>query len=172
MGAIKRNQTKIVATLGPASSTYEIIKELVLSGVTMFRINTSHGKKEEHAEKIAFIRKIEKELNRNIPILIDLQGPKIRVAQLSEPINIKKGDSLILEHCAQEKEGVLPVDYEGIAKDVTEGERILLDDGKVGLRVIKVDGEKVHTIVDYGSIIRARKGINIPGAQASLDAVT
>lgn len=167
-----RTKTKIVATLGPASNSYEIIKKLVQSGVSMFRINTSHGEKQEHAEKIQIIRQIGKELNRNIPILIDLQGPKIRVGQIPEPIEIKKGQEIILEHTNEIKEGILPVDYKGIAKDVTIGEKILLDDGKIGLRVIKVDEAKVYTKVEYGTLIKPRKGINIPGTQASLEAVT
>ena len=133
-----RNKTKIVATLGPSSNDYETIKKLVLAGVSMFRINTSHGEKEEHAEKIKIIRQVSEELNQNIPILIDLQGPKIRVGQIPEPIEIKKGQEIILEHTDEIKEGIIPVDYKGIANDVTVGEKILLDDGRVGLRVEKL----------------------------------
>lgn len=167
-----RTKTKIVATLGPSSKDYETIKKLALAGVSMFRINTSHGEKEEHAEKVKIIRQISKEINKNIPILIDLQGPKIRVGQIPEPIEIEKGQELILEHSDKITEGIIPVDYEGIAKDVTEGEKILLDDGKVGLRVTRIEGSKVYTKVEHGNIIKPRKGINIPGAQASLEAVT
>lgn len=169
---IKRNKTKIVATLGPASSSYEIIKQLAMNGVTMFRINTSHGSESEHAEKISFIRQVAKELDRNIPVLIDLQGPKIRVGQIPEAIEIEKEQKIILEHTQELKEGIIPVDYEGIAKDVKKGERILLDDGKVGLRVEAVEGSQVIATVEYGSLIKPRKGINIPGTQASLEAVT
>lgn len=168
----KRTKTKIVATLGPSSSDYETIKKLVEAGVTVFRINTSHGEKEEHAEKIRIIRQIEKELNKNLPVLIDLQGPKIRVGKLPNPIEIKKGQEIVLENTTELKEGIIPVDYEGIAKDVTVGEKILLDDGKVGLRVEKIIDSKVYTTVEHGTVIKPRKGINIPGAQASLEAVT
>ncbi len=167
-----QTKTKIVATLGPSSSDYGTIKKLVESGVTMFRINTSHGTKQEHKEKIKFIRDIEKELNKNIPILIDLQGPKIRVGQIPEPIAIKKGEEVILEHTKEIRNGIIPVDYEGIANDVKIGEKILLDDGKIGLKVTKVCNNQVHTIVEHGSLIKPRKGINLPGAQASLEAVT
>ena len=168
----KRTKTKIVATLGPSSSDYETIKKLVEAGVTVFRINTSHGEKEEHAEKIRIIRQIEKELNKNLPVLIDLQGPKIRVGKLPNPKKKKKGQEIVLENTTELKEGIIPVDYEGIAKDVTVGEKILLDDGKVGLRVEKIIDSKVYTTVEYGTVIKPRKGINIPGAQASLEAVT
>ena len=169
---IKRSKTKIVATLGPSSCDYETIKKLIEVGVTVFRINTSHGEKDEHREKINIIRKIEKELNKNIPIIIDLQGPKIRVGQIPEPIQIQKGQEIILEHRQDMQDGIIPVDYEGIAKDVTIGGKILLDDGKIGLKVTKVIDSKVYTTVEHGSVIRPRKGINLPGSQASLEAVT
>lgn len=168
----KRTKTKIVATLGPASKDYETIQKLIESGVSMFRINTSHGEKEEHAEKIKIIRKLSEELQRNIPVLIDLQGPKIRVGQISQPVDIEKGKIVILEHTQNPDSDVIPVDYEGIAKDVIPGEKILLDDGKVGLKVTKIDSGKVYTVVEHGNCIKPRKGINIPGAQASLEAVT
>ena len=167
-----KTKTKIVATFGPSSKDYETIKSLALAGVSMFRINTSHGEKEEHAEKIKIVRQIATELNMNIPILIDLQGPKIRVGQIPEPINIQKGQEVILEHSQEFVDDIIPVDYNGIEKDVTVGEKILLDDGRVGLRVTKVVNNRVYTIVEHGSIIKPRKGINIPGAQASLEAVT
>ena len=165
-------KTKIVATLGPSTKDYETIKSLVLAGVSMFRINTSHGEKEEHSEKIKIIRQVCEELNKNIPILIDLQGPKIRVGQIPEPVKIQKGEEIILEHSEELIEGIIPVDYKGIEKDVTIGEKILLDDGRVGLRVTKVVATKVYTKVEHGTLIKPRKGINIPGAQASLEAVT
>lgn len=168
----KRTRTKIVATLGPSTCDYETIKELVEAGVTVFRINTSHGEKESHAEKIKIIRDIEKDLNKNLPVIIDLQGPKIRVGKIPSPVEIKKGQEIVLEHTEEIKDGILPVDYKGIAQDVTVGEKVLIDDGRVGLRVVKIDGSKVYTTVEHGSIIKPRKGINLPGAQASLDAVT
>ena len=169
---IKRTKTKIIATLGPSTEKYEIIKQLVESGVTVFRINTSHGEQSEHAQRIKRIRDVEKELNKNLPIMIDLQGPKIRVGKIPEPIVIKKGDEIILEHTSEIKEGIVPVDYKGISKDVKVGEKILLDDGKIVLRVTNVVGTKVYSIVEHGSLIKPRKGINIAGAQTSLEAVT
>lgn len=169
---MKQSKTKIVVTLGPSSSDSETIEKLVNAGASMFRINTSHGSKEEHAQKIQIIKELNKKLQKNIAILIDLQGPKIRVGQLSEPIKIEKGQEIILQHLEEQKEGVVPVDYKGIASDVTVGEKILLDDGKVGLKVKKIQDGKVYTLVEHGTLIKARKGINIPSAQTSLEAVT
>ena len=168
----KRTKTKIIATLGPSTGDYETIKKLVEAGVTVFRINTSHGEKKEHAEQIKMIRDIEKEMNKNLPVLIDLQGPKIRVGLLNEPVKIEKGQEIVLEHRKDQTDGIIPVDYEGIANDVTVGEKILMDDGRVGLRVTKVKDSKVYTIVEHGNLIKPRKGINLPGAQSSLEAVT
>ena len=170
---IRRARTKIVATLGPATSTYEKIKELVDAGATMFRLNTSHGSEEGHAQNINNIRKISKEIGYYIPILVDLQGPKIRVGNIPNPISIKAGQEVILEATTDTSNPeIVPVDYEGIANDVKQGEKILLDDGKIGLEVLGVDNGKVRTKVLYGEEIKPRKGINIPGATASLNAVT
>lgn len=170
---IRRARTKIVATLGPATSSYEKIKELVEAGATMFRLNTSHGSEEGHAQNINNIRKISKEIGYYIPILVDLQGPKIRVGNISSPIPIKAGQEIILEATSDTSNTeIVPVDYEGIANDVKQGEKILLDDGKIGLEVLGVDNGKVRTKVLYGEEIKPRKGINIPGATASLNAVT
>ncbi len=169
----KRVKTKIVATLGPATSNYESIKSLVEAGATMFRLNTSHGTEEGHAANIAHIRKVSKETGRYIPVMIDLQGPKIRVGNIPNPIAISEGQEIILEATDDvNNPEIIPVDYEGIADDVKAGDKILLDDGKIGLEVIEVKDTKVKAKVLYGTEIRPRKGINLPGSTASLDAVT
>ena len=170
---IKRGKAKIVATLGPATSSYDMIKALIEAGATMFRLNTSHGTEEMHAKNIETIRKVSKETGIYIPILVDLQGPKIRVGNIPEPIKIKEGQELILE--ATDKVNnpeIIPVDYEGIANDVKDGDKILLDDGNIGLAVTKVVNNQVYVKVLYGSLIKPRKGINLPGTTASLSAVT
>ena len=170
---VQNNKTKIVATLGPATSTYEKIKELAVAGVTMFRLNTSHGTKETHLENIKNIRKVGGDLNKQIPILVDLQGPKIRVGNIPESIKIKSGDIIKLKSGEYDKNSnVIPVDYSGIANDVREGDKILLDDGKIGLKVISIINNIISAEVIYGQEIKPRKGINIPGCTASLDAVT
>ena len=166
------SKTKIVATLGPASNSPDIIKELILTGVSMFRINTSHGTIEEHQETISKVRKASESLKKYIPILIDLQGPKIRVGNIKQPVEIKEGQEIILKHTSKEEQGVIPVDYKGIAEDVSPSDTILLDDGKVGLEVIKVKDKCVYTKVIYGSIIKPRKGINLPGSTKSLEVIT
>ncbi len=173
MNRFQRVKTKIVATLGPATSNYEMIKQLVDAGASMFRLNTSHGSEEGHAANIETIRKISKESGKYIPILVDLQGPKIRVGNIKEPVEIKEGQEIILEATDDiNNPAVIPVDYEGIADDVKPGDKVLLDDGNVGLQVLEVQNHQVHAKVLYGKVIKPRKGINLPGSTASLSAVT
>ncbi len=163
------SKTKIIATIGPASSTPQKIKELILAGVSVFRINTSHGSEEEHSKNIQNIRKISKELKKYIPILLDLQSPKIREGNILKPIEIKTGDILILEPTSDvSKTDITPVDYKGIAQDVTNGSKILIDDGKIRLEVFEINEQQVKTKVLYVSLLKPRKGLNIPGATASL----
>lgn len=170
---LKQARTKIVATLGPATSSYEKILELVEAGATMFRLNTSHGTEEGHAQNIEYIRKVSEKTGRYIPILVDLQGPKIRVGNIPAPIKIQVGQTIVLQATnVVDNPEIIPVDYAGIANDVKIGEKILLDDGKIGLKVISVENGKVKAEVLYGEEIKPRKGINIPGATASLSAVT
>lgn len=167
------NRTKIIATLGPNTSSPEKIKELILAGTSIFRLNTSHGKEEDHAKNIESIRSVSKFLNKYIPILVDLQGPKIRVGNIQQPIEISEGDILTLQATDNvNNTNVIPVDYEGIAQDVSIGSKILIDDGKIGLEVIKITNQQVQAKVLYGSLLRPRKGINIPGTTASLSAIT
>lgn len=164
--------TKIVATLGPASETKEVIKVLFNAGVTMFRINSSHGSFEIHEKTIKYIREIEEETNVPIPILLDLQGPKIRVGSLDEPIELIKNNIVKLRHQKEYKDGIIPVDYEGIAKDAVKGEKIFLDDGKLVLQVEDIKDDVLYARVLCGGLLKQRKGINIPGNQGSLKVLT
>lgn len=170
---IKKNKTKIVATLGPASRDESMIEEMILSGATMFRINTSHNTAEEHAATIAKIRSVEKRLKTFIPVLVDLQGPKIRVGNLIEPIPLHVGKELVLEYGLDQTDpNIVPVDYKGVAEDVHEGEDILLDDGKIKIQVLRKEGTKVVVKVLHGELLKPRKGINIPGGTGSVSAIT
>ena len=169
----KQIKTKIVATLGPASANYEIITELIKAGVSMFRLNTSHGSEEMHKSNIELIRKASAEQKKYIPVLVDLQGPKIRVGNILAPVEIRKGMEITLTPNEDyNKETEIPVDYKDIAKDVNVGDKIMLDDGKIGLEVLAINENKVKTKVLYGKEIKPRKGINVPTAAASLSAVT
>ena len=164
--------TKIVATLGPASNTKEKIRELFKAGVTMFRINSSHETPEVHQKTLDIIREVEKDEKTLIPVLLDLQGPKIRIGNLDNPIEIKKGEILKFRHQDKMTEDIIPVDYAGIAKDVKKDEKILIDDGKLQLAVERVEGDVIYAKVLTDGLLKQRKGINIPGSTGSIDVLT
>lgn len=164
--------TKIVSTLGPASNSEDMIRKLYRAGVTMFRLNSSHGDMETHKQTLDFIRKIEKEEHTVIPVLLDLQGPKIRVGKFDEPIEIKAGEVLKFRHQDKYEGDVIPVDYQGIADDVKPGDKILIDDGKIQLTVEKSKNNIVYAKVLTSGVIKPRKGLNLPGGTASLNILT
>lgn len=160
-------RTKIIATLGPAS--IQIIPELIKSGVNVFRLNFSHGTHEEHLEMIKEVKKARKELGLPIALLADLQGPKIRIGEADKML--KKGESLTLV-CGTPTENEVEVQYRGLAEDVTTGDRLLLDDGKLELRVEKVEGKKIFTKVVTGGKLTSKKGINLPTGTIKAEVVT
>ena len=165
-------RTKIVATIGPAVDSEEKIEKLIKAGVNVFRLNTSHETMEVHNKRFDLIRQVCAKLRTYCSIMIDLQGPKIRVGNLEQPINLEKNQEVIFSHQENLEEGVIPVDYKGIAQDVKKGSKILLDDGKIQAIVEKVENDKVYAKITHGGLLKSRKGLNIPGSTNSLEAVT
>lgn len=165
-------KTKIVATIGPNSAYEEKIEQLILAGASMIRLNSSHEEPPVHKERIEMIRKISEKLGTYTAILLDLQGPKIRVGNLNTPIELVKNEKVFLKPASETDGTFIPVNYESILSDVNPGETIFLDDGKLQLQVIKVDDEKIEALVVQGGLLKSRKGINIPSAQNSLTSVT
>ena len=163
---------KIVCTIGPACKSKNIIKEMILNGADMFRLNASHGDFAQHESVINTIREVENETKILIPILIDLQGPKIRIGDIDTPINTVVGDILKFKHTDKYNGEIIPVDYKGIAQDVKSGDKILIDDGKIQLIVLNVNNDIVEAQVLSPGLINKRKGINIPGTTGSLDVMT
>lgn len=164
--------TKIIATVGPSCESKEQLKALTEAGVTMFRLNSSHGDESDHLRRLNFIREVEKEVGYPIPTLMDLQGPKIRVGKLDEPIELVKDSIVKFKHQEKYENGIIPVDYKGMAKDVRPGEKIMLDDGKLILEVVKTEGGVISAKVLCGGLLKQRKGINMPGSQGSLEVLT
>lgn len=167
--------TKIVATVGPASNSYEMLLELVKAGVDVFRLNFSHGAHEQHLEVINHITYINEKYNLHISILADLQGPKLRVGKMeNDGLPIKPGDILtfVQEKCIGNMERIY-MSYEGFAKDVKVGESVLVDDGKVVLEVVETNEEdQVRLKVIHGSILSNNKGVNLPNTKVSLPSLT
>jgi len=172
-----QRKTKIVATVGPASESKELLIQLAKAGVNVFRLNFSHGTHEDHLQRLKTIREISKELDLNLSILQDLQGPKIRT-QLVENngVVLEAGKQLIFamdENLLGTSEKV-GTTYTSMYLDVNVGERILMDDGNLEVKVISIDPTKKEVITEviYGGILKSKKGINLPGTKVSLPCLT
>ncbi|KOV73365.1 pyruvate kinase [Streptomyces sp. AS58] len=168
-------RAKIVCTLGPATDSYDQIKALVEAGMDVARFNLSHGTYAEHEERYQHVRKAADETGRSVGVLADLQGPKIRLGRFTEgPVLLERGDTftITVEDGAEGDRHSCGTTYEGLAADVTPGERILVDDGKVCLQVTDVDGPRVHTKVVEGGIVSDHKGLNLPGVAVSVPALS
>ena len=154
--------TKIVATIGPSCESIKTLEQMVKAGMNVARLNFSHGTHENHALLIERIRKVEKSTGEPIAILQDLQGPKLRLGDLPEKgIEIKKNAEVIFAY-APETPAEIPIGFESLHEYVKPGERILLDDGRYEVRVVRIQGKKIITEVIVGGILFSHKGINIP----------
>jgi pyruvate kinase len=167
-------RTKIVATLGPASSEREVLGAMVEAGLDVVRLNFSHGERADHLARFALVREVATERGRNLAILADLQGPKIRVGLVDGAgIGVDRGGEVVLvagtEHAGPSE---IPVVYPALAADVKPGEHILLDDGAIALGVREVDGNRVRCEVLRGGVVRSRKGVNLPGVAVSAPSLT
>ena len=170
-----RKKTKIVATLGPATSKRETIKKMMEAGVDVFRINFSHADYKDVQERVKMIRELSEKHGYNTSILGDLQGPKLRVGRMKEEVVVHPGD-IITFSTEEEFEGTkerVYMNYQQFPRDVKKGERILLDDGKLMFEVLKTDGKnEVEAKVIQGGPLRSRKGVNLPNTNISLPALT
>lgn len=172
MGLYKK--TKIVATLGPATNSKEILTQLATEGVNVFRINFSHANHETVKRQIKEIREINEEKGYNVAILADLQGPKLRVGMMEDGVELVAGDTFIFttEKCVGTKEKAY-MTYQNFPKDVKKGEHILVDDGKLHFEVLSTDKKNtVTTKVLVGGVLSSKKGVNLPNTNVSLPALT
>ncbi|MEU9067109.1 pyruvate kinase [Streptomyces sp. NPDC048109] len=168
-------RAKIVCTLGPATDSYDQIKDLVDAGMDVARFNFSHGTHAEHEERYHRVRKASDETGRSVGTLADLQGPKIRLGHFGEgPVLLERGDTftITVEEGVEGDRHGCGTTYAGLAEDVTPGERVLVDDGKVCLEVTDVDGPRVRTRVVEGGMVSDHKGLNLPGVAVSVPALS
>ena len=167
-------RAKIVCTLGPASSTQEAVDALVQAGMDCARLNFSHGDHEQHARIAGMVREAARRSRRPLAILADLSGPKMRVGRFREgSTELEPGERFVLT--TEEVEGDaerVSVTYEPLPRDVSEGDRVLLDDGLLRLRVVEISGKDVITEVEIGGTLSNNKGLNLPGARLSTPALT
>jgi len=168
-------KTKIVATLGPASSDRDTIKQMIVAGVNVFRINFSHADFDAAKERIQLIRDLNKELGYNVGVLAELQGPKLRVGKMKDGVVVEKGDRIVFttEKIEEGTADHVYMNYQSFPKDVKAGERILLDDGKLIFEVESTDGQsEVVASVVQGGPLKSNKGVNLPNTEVSLPALT
>ncbi|MSR35260.1 MAG: pyruvate kinase [Gemmatimonadetes bacterium] len=165
-------RTKIVCTMGPASSSPEMIRALVAAGLDMARINMSHGSHETHARTIEWVREAAREAGRPVAVLADLAGPKIRVGDLPLQIELVPGAHVVLAPQAIARENEIPTTYPELAHDLVPGSHVLLDDGLLDLEVEAVEGDRAILTVVRGGMLLPRKGINLPGVSVRTASMT
>jgi len=173
MEKITFNKTKIVATVGPASNSKETLRALIKEGVDVFRLNFSHGLHETHLKVIQAVRELNAEMGTHVALLQDLQGPKIRVNEVTEGTELVSGQELIIT--TRELKGnheIVSTSYQQLPRDVKVGDMILIDDGKIELEVLEVRGIDVITKVKYGGPLKSRKGINLPFTKVTAPSLT
>lgn len=169
-------RTKIVTTLGPASNSLEVLREMVAAGVDVVRVNFSHGTSDDHRRTVAFVRQAASEAGKIVGILADLQGPKIRVSKFKAgKVLLKDGAKFILDASMSKDDGdenAVSIDYKELPNDVREGDILLLDDGRIVFTVLKVEGPKVFCEVKVGGELSNNKGINRQGGGLTAPALT
>ena len=171
----KIKKTKIIATIGPSSSSSKTMEQMMLEGVDVFRINFSHAKHNEVKKSIKLIREIDKKLSLNTAIIADLQGPKLRIGKMEKNSSFNEGDKITIYSKSQlvGNSKKLYVNYKNLAKDIKEGENILLDDGKIILKILSTNKKDLITAeVIQGGNIASNKGFNLPNTKISLSPLT
>ena len=165
-------RTKVIATLGPASAKPDVMIGLVRAGINVARINMSHGDHRFHERSIRLAREAARTVGRPVAILVDLQGPKIRIGKLPKPLSLEDGSVVTIAPEGLHGPGELPTTYVPLAREVSPGTHILLDDGLLELVCLDTDGGRARFEVLKGGVLRSRKGINLPGVDLNTPAVT
>jgi pyruvate kinase len=172
MASPSPRRTKIVATLGPASSSREGVLALAQAGIDAARLNFSHGTHEEHAERARLVREIQSELGRPIAVIADLQGPKLRVGELAEPVLLAPDDEIGLVFDGNAGDGELPIAPAAIGEVLQIGHEVLIDDGLLRFRVDSVAGARASCTVLAGGLVKSNKGVNVPGVPVPIPSLT
>ncbi len=170
---LARRKTKIVATIGPSTTSPEKLKECIMAGMNVARLNFSHSEHEVHLGVIKALTKVSQELNAPVAILQDLQGPKVRVGKIKDEITLSNGDEVVVTSdpkAAGKK--VIPIDVENLHKHVKVGDAVLIDDGLIELKITKVIKTQIYCETIHGGVVRARKGVNLPSTSLPMSSLT
>ena len=167
-------RTKIVATLGPASSDKKTLARMIEAGLDVVRMNFSHGTAAEHVERVDLVRALARKAGRSVGVMVDLQGPKIRIGRFDhDRVTLSAGDEFVLDaECKLGNAGRVGLDYENLPKDVAPGDTLLLDDGRIVLGVVRVKGPRIFCVVEQGGELSNNKGINRKGGGLTAPALT
>jgi pyruvate kinase len=172
VAAATERRTKIIATLGPATSSRERIEILVRTGIDCARLNFSHGTHEQHAESVRILREVQEDVGRPVAIMADLQGPKLRLGNLPEPVVLARGDHVVVVAGDEAPDGELPISPAVIAEVLQPGHEILIDDGLVRLHVETVTEGRARCAVVEGGRVTSHKGVNLPGVPVPIPSLT
>jgi pyruvate kinase len=172
MATVNPRRTKIVATIGPACSSPEMLAALVEAGMDAARLNLSHGTHDDHAERAQLVREAEKTIDRPLAVIGDLQGPKFRVGELSEPLDLAQGTEVTVVVGTDGRNGELPIAPAAIGEVLRPGHEVLVDDGMVRLQVEEVDAGRARCAVLVGGHITSHKGVNLPGVPIPIPSLT
>ena len=167
-------RSKIVATIGPASRDRAVLEPLLLAGVDVIRLNFSHGEHHEHLAVARAAREIAQAADRPLAILQDLSGPKIRTGRVAQPVELRDGETVRIttDESVEGRPGLISTSYDPLPQDVKPGDRILLDDGHIELRVVRTAAHEVECLVVHGGLLKSHKGMNLPGVKLSTPALT
>jgi pyruvate kinase len=171
----RTRNTKVVATIGPASNSREMLTKMIQAGMNVARLNFSHGSYDDHAKTITLLRSLEKELDTAVSLLQDLQGPKIRVGQLPNgAIALTEGELITLVPVSKfsNQPDTIAIDYPLLAEDAQSGNQILLDDGLLELKVEEIQEDAVLCRIIRGGILKSRKGVNFPHLNLQLPSLS
>lgn len=165
-------RTKVVCTLGPASSDADTVAGLVRGGMNLARVNMSHGSRDDHRRAIEAVRAAASKVERPVAVLIDLAGPKIRVGDLTEPLELEAGTTVVMAPEGEDLKGEIPTTYDALAEDIEPGDAVLLDDGLLELRCTGTEGHRTLLEVVRGGTLKSRKGINLPTVDVRTPSLT
>ena len=169
----KLKRTKIVATIGPTSLSKKKIRKMILAGLNVCRINFSHCNHQNASNIISIVGELNTELNTHVAVMGDLQGPKLRIGKVSNDNLLEKNQLITVQYGdGNSDKNTIFVNYKSIANDVCVGEKILLDDGKILLKVRSIDGDKISCMIIQGGVISPNKGFNLPNTKISLPTLT
>lgn len=166
-------RTKIICTIGPSTSSKEVLHEMSVAGMNVVRLNMSHGTHESHEKVIRNIKSINKKLKRPIPILLDAQGPEIRTGNLKNEFQLNEGDVITVHVCAGDvAEDIINIDYRDLIETVEEGSMITVDNGLINLKVLKKNPESMECEVIDGGSLKSKRHVNLPGIRVNLPSIT